>query len=139
VFLPICTTPSAVLSASLNPVAILQCTSDSLSQMNAFTQTQKGFCWGFVRVLTNKVPSSCCCDGVDVVFLVLQTQDPQSLEQLSKNVTRSGQTNVTLNYLRVSIDSKPDPTERSVRHLGSCQNNWVSIILRYILAHVHHP
>lgn len=35
--------------------------------------------------------------------VVMQTQqDPSGLEQLSKNITRQGITNSTLNYLRVS-------------------------------------
>lgn len=45
---------------------------------------------------------------VKILFLsVVQAQDPQVLEQLSKNITRMGLTNFTLNYLRVSI---PQPT-----------------------------
>uniref|UniRef100_UPI00358EA5B4 LIM domain-binding protein 2-like isoform X3 n=1 Tax=Myxine glutinosa TaxID=7769 RepID=UPI00358EA5B4 len=40
-------------------------------------------------------------------LVAIHTQDPQSLEQLSKNVTRSGQTNVTLNYLRLCVILEP--------------------------------
>lgn len=35
-----------------------------------------------------------------------QQQDPAMLEQLSKNITRQGLTNSTLNYLRVSYIKK---------------------------------
>lgn len=35
-----------------------------------------------------------------------QQQDPAMLEQLSKNITRQGLTNSTLNYLRVSHGKK---------------------------------
>lgn len=34
---------------------------------------------------------------------VVVMQDPGMLEQVSKNITRNGMTNFTLNYLRVSI------------------------------------
>ena len=33
--------------------------------------------------------------------VIVGAQDPNFLEQLSKNITRQGMTNVTLNYLRV--------------------------------------
>ena len=39
-----------------------------------------------------------------VFFLFFsQAQDPQMLDQLSKNITRCGLSNSTLNYLRVSL------------------------------------
>ena len=34
---------------------------------------------------------------------ILSRQDPAILEQVSKNITRQGMTNITLNYLRVSL------------------------------------
>lgn len=47
----------------------------------------------FMQNLSLSSLFSCC---------LLQAQDPQVLEQLSKNITRMGLTNFTLNYLRVS-------------------------------------
>lgn len=38
-------------------------------------------------------------------LLMSQAQDPQMLDQLSKNITRCGLSNSTLNYLRVSAAS----------------------------------
>lgn len=47
---------------------------------------------------------SVTCSGVQMpLFLPLQAQDPQMLDQLSKNITRCGLSNSTLNYLRVSV------------------------------------
>lgn len=45
-----------------------------------------------------------------VLCCVSQAQDPQMLDQLSKNITRCGLSNSTLNYLRVSSG----PSDRSV-------------------------
>ena len=48
--------------------------------------------WHFaIRHYTEMVPRN----------VIVGTQDPNFLEQLSKNITRQGMTNVTLNYLRV--------------------------------------
>ena len=35
--------------------------------------------------------------------VIVGAQDPNFLDQLSKNITRQGMTNVTLNYLRVRM------------------------------------
>lgn len=43
------------------------------------------------------------CNQIPMLFLCLQAQDPQMLDQLSKNITRCGLSNSTLNYLRVSV------------------------------------
>jgi len=52
--------------------------------------------WHFaVRTARELVPKS-------AVALHAQQQDTAMLEQISKNVTRQGLTNSTLNYLRVS-------------------------------------
>lgn len=37
-----------------------------------------------------------------ISMLLTQSQDPQMLDQLAKNITRCGLSNSTLNYLRVS-------------------------------------
>lgn len=34
-------------------------------------------------------------------FIAMQAQDPAALDQMTKNITRQGLTNSTLNYLRV--------------------------------------
>uniref|UniRef100_UPI00358F2CA0 LIM domain-binding protein 2-like isoform X2 n=1 Tax=Myxine glutinosa TaxID=7769 RepID=UPI00358F2CA0 len=40
-------------------------------------------------------------------LLAVHTQDPPMLEQLSKNITRNGLTNITLNYLRLCVILEP--------------------------------
>ncbi|XP_062405329.1 LIM domain-binding protein 2-like isoform X4 [Sardina pilchardus] len=40
-------------------------------------------------------------------ILAMHAQDPQALEQLSKNITRMGLTNFTLNYLRLCVILEP--------------------------------
>uniref|UniRef100_A0A8C7WVE3 LIM domain binding 2a n=1 Tax=Oryzias sinensis TaxID=183150 RepID=A0A8C7WVE3_9TELE len=40
-------------------------------------------------------------------ILAMHAQDPQVLEQLSKNITRMGLTNFTLNYLRLCVILEP--------------------------------
>ncbi|KAL2088701.1 hypothetical protein ACEWY4_015600 [Coilia grayii] len=40
-------------------------------------------------------------------ILAMHAQDPQVLEQLSKNITRTGFTNFTLNYLRLCVILEP--------------------------------
>ena len=52
--------------------------------------------WHFnIRHYTEMIPRN----------LIGGVQDPGILEQLSKNITRQGMTNVTLNYLRVSTSA----------------------------------
>lgn len=41
---------------------------------------------------------------VHVRMCLCQAQDPGALEQLSKNISRVGLTNLTLNYLRVGYN-----------------------------------
>ncbi|CAF93052.1 unnamed protein product, partial [Tetraodon nigroviridis] len=41
-------------------------------------------------------------------IIAMHAQDPQMLDQLSKNITRCGLSNSTLNYLRVSAASTPE-------------------------------
>ena len=53
---------------------------------------------------------------------MISVQDPAMLEQLSKNVTRQGMTNVTLNYLRVCDVS----------------NTFLSIMINLICCDVNH-
>jgi len=66
---------------------ILEFTFDDLMRMKS---------WHFaVRTARELVPKS-------AVALHAQQQDTAMLEQISKNVTRQGLTNSTLNYLRVS-------------------------------------
>ena len=47
--------------------------------------------------------------------VIVGAQDPNFLEQLSKNITRQGMTNVTLNYLRVR--KRRRKTEAGVGHV----------------------
>lgn len=48
--------------------------------------------WHFaIRHYTEMIPRN----------VIVRAQDPNFLDQLSKNITRHGMTNVTLNYLRV--------------------------------------
>lgn len=58
-----------------------------------------------VRLLFS-VRTSCAFIPLKVNVVSLQAQDPQVLEQLSKNITRMGLTNFTLNYLRVSTRAR---------------------------------
>ena len=51
-----------------------------------------------------------------VVSLHMQ-QDPGLVEQLSKNITRQGLTNVTLNYLRVRCCPPPPLTNVTLNYL----------------------
>ncbi|XP_074615293.1 LIM domain-binding protein 2-like isoform X2 [Acropora palmata] len=54
--------------------------------------------WHFaIRHYTEMVPRN----------VIVGTQDPNFLEQLSKNITRQGMTNVTLNYLRLCVILEP--------------------------------
>ena len=65
---------------------ILEFTFDDLMRMKS---------WHFaVRTARELVPRS-------AVVMHAQQQDPGMMEQLSKNITRQGLTNSTLNYLRV--------------------------------------
>ena len=62
--------------------------------------------WHFaIRHYTEMIPRN----------VIVGAQDPNFLEQLSKNITRQGMTNVTLNYLRVR--KRRRKTEAGVRHV----------------------
>ncbi|XP_058891452.1 LIM domain-binding protein 2 isoform X3 [Acipenser ruthenus] len=69
---------------------ILEFTFDDLMRIKA---------WHFtIRQYRELVPRS---------ILAMHAQDPQVLEQLSKNITRMGLTNFTLNYLRLCVILEP--------------------------------
>lgn len=62
--------------------------------------------WHFaIRHYTEMIPRN----------VIVGAQDPNFLEQLSKNITRQGMTNVTLNYLRVR--ERRRKTEAGVGHV----------------------
>ena len=62
--------------------------------------------WHFaIRHYTEMIPRN----------VIVGAQDPNFLEQLSKNITRQGMTNVTLNYLRVR--KRRRKTEAGVEHV----------------------
>ena len=62
--------------------------------------------WHFaIRHYTEMIPRN----------VIVGAQDPNFLEQLSKNITRQGMTNVTLNYLRVR--KRRRNTEAGVGHV----------------------
>ena len=62
--------------------------------------------WHFaIRHYTEMIPRN----------VIVGAQDPNFLEQLSKNITRQGMTNVTLNYLRVR--KRRRKTEAGVGHV----------------------
>lgn len=62
--------------------------------------------WHFaIRHYTEMIPRN----------VIVGAQDPNFLEQLPKNITRQGMTNVTLNYLRVR--KRRRKTEADVEHV----------------------
>ena len=53
--------------------------------------------------------------------------DPNIMEQLSKNITRQGITNSTLNYLRVSGDIQLTSKSKIIFTKFSYPNNWIHV------------
>ncbi|EMP39954.1 LIM domain-binding protein 2 [Chelonia mydas] len=75
------------------------CTEGRLILEFTFDDLMRIKTWHFtIRQYRELVPRS---------ILAMHAQDPQVLEQLSKNITRMGLTNFTLNYLRVRATSTP--------------------------------
>uniref|UniRef100_S4RII8 LIM interaction domain-containing protein n=1 Tax=Petromyzon marinus TaxID=7757 RepID=S4RII8_PETMA len=69
------------------------CTEGRLILEFAFDDMMRIRSWHFtIRQHRELIPRS---------LLAVHAQDPSMLEQLSKNITRNGLTNITLNYLRV--------------------------------------
>ena len=64
--------------------------------------------WHFaIRHYTEMIPRN----------VIVGAQDPNFLEQLSKNITRQGMTNVTLNYLRVRKEGEKQRQVLDMSHL----------------------
>ncbi|XP_076372200.1 LIM domain-binding protein 2-like isoform X5 [Tachypleus tridentatus] len=81
--------------------AIVVCTEGRLILEFTFDDLMRIKSWHFAtRAHRELVPRS-------VVALQSQQQDPSLIEQLSKNITRQGLTNSTLNYLRLCVILEP--------------------------------
>eukprot|EP00066_Takifugu_rubripes_P020015 XP_011609281.1 PREDICTED: LIM domain-binding protein 2 isoform X2 [Takifugu rubripes] len=75
------------------------CTEGRLILEFAFDDLMRIKTWHFnIRQYRELIPRS---------ILAMHAQDPQVLEQLSKNITRMGLTNFTLNYLRLCVILEP--------------------------------
>ncbi|XP_010159167.1 PREDICTED: LIM domain-binding protein 2-like, partial [Eurypyga helias] len=87
------------------PMFTKVCTEGRLILEFTFDDLMRIKTWHFtIRQYRELVPRS---------ILAMHAQDPQVLEQLSKNITRMGLTNFTLNYLRVPVtetSASPDKT-----------------------------
>ncbi|KAM7389075.1 hypothetical protein PAMP_023072 [Pampus punctatissimus] len=80
-------------------VAHTVCTEGRLLLEFAFDDLMRIKTWHFtIRQYRELIPRS---------ILAMHAQDPQVLEQLSKNITRMGLTNFTLNYLRLCVILEP--------------------------------
>uniref|UniRef100_A0AAY4E7V8 LIM interaction domain-containing protein n=1 Tax=Denticeps clupeoides TaxID=299321 RepID=A0AAY4E7V8_9TELE len=81
------------------PMFTKVCTEGRLILEFAFDDLMRIKTWHFtVRQYRELIPRS---------ILAMHAQDPQVLEQLSKNITRMGLTNFTLNYLRLCVILEP--------------------------------
>ncbi|XP_076317611.1 LIM domain-binding protein 2-like isoform X2 [Tachypleus tridentatus] len=81
--------------------AVVVCTEGRLILEFTFDDLMRIKSWHFAtRAHRELVPRS-------VVAMQTQQQDPSLLEQLSKNITRQGLTNSTLNYLRLCVILEP--------------------------------
>lgn len=77
--------------------SVIVCTEGRLTLDFAFDDMMRIKSWHFAtRQHQELIPRS--------IVAIQASQDPSSLEQMSKNITRQGLTNSTLNYLRVSRD-----------------------------------
>lgn len=75
--------------------SVIVCTEGRLTLDFAFDDMMRIKSWHFAtRQHQELIPRS--------IVAIQASQDPSSLEQMSKNITRQGLTNSTLNYLRVS-------------------------------------
>ncbi|XP_015673144.1 LIM domain-binding protein 2 isoform X2 [Protobothrops mucrosquamatus] len=81
------------------PMFTKVCTEGRLILEFTFDDLMRIKTWHFtIRQYRELVPRS---------ILAMHAQDPQILEQLSKNITRMGLTNFTLNYLRLCVILEP--------------------------------
>ncbi|XP_070300922.1 LIM domain-binding protein 2 isoform X2 [Salvelinus sp. IW2-2015] len=81
------------------PMFTKVCTEGRLILEFAFDDLMRIKTWHFtIRQNRELIPRS---------ILAMHAQDPQVLEQLSKNITRMGLTNFTLNYLRLCVILEP--------------------------------
>ncbi|KAK1804330.1 hypothetical protein P4O66_020348, partial [Electrophorus voltai] len=81
------------------PMFTKVCTEGRLILEFAFDDLMRIKTWHFtIRQYRELIPRS---------VLAMHAQDPQLLEQLSKNITRMGLTNFTLNYLRLCVILEP--------------------------------
>uniref|UniRef100_A0A8C4TZS9 LIM domain binding 2 n=2 Tax=Falco TaxID=8952 RepID=A0A8C4TZS9_FALTI len=81
------------------PMFTKVCTEGRLILEFTFDDLMRIKTWHFtIRQYRELVPRS---------ILAMHAQDPQVLEQLSKNITRMGLTNFTLNYLRLCVILEP--------------------------------
>ncbi|XP_061691041.1 LIM domain-binding protein 2a isoform X6 [Syngnathoides biaculeatus] len=81
------------------PMFTKVCTEGRLIVEFAFDDLMRIKTWHFtIRQYRELIPRS---------ILAMHAQDPQVLEQLSKNITRMGLTNFTLNYLRLCVILEP--------------------------------
>ncbi|KAJ8014834.1 hypothetical protein DPEC_G00019870 [Dallia pectoralis] len=81
------------------PMFTKVCTEGRLILEFAFDDLMRIKAWHFtIRQYRELIPRS---------ILAMHAQDPQVLEQLSKNITRMGLTNFTLNYLRLCVILEP--------------------------------
>ncbi|KAB5570973.1 hypothetical protein PHYPO_G00219630 [Pangasianodon hypophthalmus] len=81
------------------PMFTKVCTEGRLILEFAFDDLMRIKTWHFtIRQYRELIPRS---------VLAMHAQDPQVLEQLSKNITRMGLTNFTLNYLRLCVILEP--------------------------------
>uniref|UniRef100_A0A8B9Z6J0 LIM domain binding 2 n=2 Tax=Telluraves TaxID=3073808 RepID=A0A8B9Z6J0_9AVES len=104
------------------PMFTKVCTEGRLILEFTFDDLMRIKTWHFtIRQYRELVPRS---------ILAMHAQDPQVLEQLSKNITRMGLTNFTLNYLRdVMVVGEPtlmggefgDEDERLITRLENTQ------------------
>uniref|UniRef100_A0A8D3BPN0 LIM domain binding 2a n=1 Tax=Scophthalmus maximus TaxID=52904 RepID=A0A8D3BPN0_SCOMX len=81
------------------PMFTKVCTEGRMILEFAFDDLMRIKTWHFtIRQYRELIPRS---------ILAMHAQDPQVLEQLSKNITRMGLTNFTLNYLRLCVILEP--------------------------------
>ncbi|XP_061643677.1 LIM domain-binding protein 2a isoform X6 [Phyllopteryx taeniolatus] len=81
------------------PMFTKVCTEGRLIVEFAFDDLMRIKTWHFtIRQYRELIPRS---------IVAMHAQDPQVLEQLSKNITRMGLTNFTLNYLRLCVILEP--------------------------------
>ncbi|XP_019784003.1 LIM domain-binding protein 2 isoform X5 [Lagenorhynchus albirostris] len=89
----------AMVTQHGKPMFTKVCTEGRLTLEFTFDDLMRIKTWHFtIRQYRELVPRS---------ILAMHAQDPQVLDQLSKNITRMGLTNFTLNYLRLCVILEP--------------------------------